>query len=103
MGVAEGLACNSQRGTMTKNRKSRPSKKKGQSNPNHPPTKKPKADFEPIIIDETQKGNFTVIVGGVQPPAKAKADFVPIVIDETVEGECIGIIGVGRPPKKPSD
>jgi hypothetical protein len=53
-------------------------------------------------IDETQEGNFTVIVGGVQPTAKDKADFVPVVIDETVEGECIGIIGVSRPPKKPT-
>ena len=75
---------------MSKNRKSRLSKKKGQSSSTHPPT----------IIDETQGGNFTVIVGGVQPPAKTKADFVPMVIDETVEGECIGIIGVSRPPKK---
>jgi hypothetical protein len=40
---------------MTKNRKSRLSKKKGQSNPNHPPTKHTKADFEPTIIDETQR------------------------------------------------
>jgi hypothetical protein len=86
---------------VTKNRKSRPDKRKGKSNPNHPPTKKPKADFEPIIKDETQEGNFTVMVGGVQPP-KPKADFVPVVTDETVPGECIGIIGVSHPPKNPS-
>ena len=42
------------------------------------------------------------MVGGVQPPAKAKADFVPMVIDETVPGECTGIIGVSRPPNRPT-
>jgi hypothetical protein len=62
---------------MTNNHKLRPGKKTRQSNPNHPPTEHPKADFEPIIIDETQKVTFTVIVGGVQPPAKTKADSCP--------------------------
>ena len=53
----------------------------------------------PTIAYVTQDGECFVMVGGVQPPAKAKADFVPMVIDETVPGECTGIIGVGRPPK----
>jgi hypothetical protein len=34
------------------------------------------------------------------PTTPGKADFTPIVTDETVEGECTGIIGVSRPPKK---
>lgn len=87
---------------MTKNRKSRLSKKKEQSNPNHPPTKHPNADFEPVEIDETAEfeGRCIAIIGGVRPPAKAKADFVPRISDETVPGECTGIIGVSRMPKK---
>jgi hypothetical protein len=44
---------------MNKNRKSCLTEKKGQRKSNQPPpAKNPKADFEPIITDETAPGNI---------------------------------------------
>jgi hypothetical protein len=90
---------------MTKNQKLPASKKKSLPRPKKAlPTSNGKAHFTPTVVDETQKENTTVIVGGVQPPAKPPADFEPVEIDETAEWEglCIGIVGGVQPPKKPS-
>jgi hypothetical protein len=63
------------------------------------PPAKPNTGLRPVI-DETEEGTFTVMVGGQQRPKKTKAAFVPMEIDETTPGESMGIVGVSIPPKK---
>jgi hypothetical protein len=88
---------------MTKNRKSRPNKKKGQSRSNQPPpTKNPKTDFVPQEIDITgqTEEESVVFVGGVRPTAKTKARFIPHVTDITEPGNIEIWVGGQQPPPK---